>query len=1038
MEENRSPLELFKRLTADIALRPEYKENFDRYFEVTYEFGRYHTSTVDDFVTISLYTKPNHCFYYSQNIDITATGFETRDFMYSSFALQNNYALIAYGFIKLMEENPNVERELKYAFDMKAKAYFKAEKDRFFKYIDEQFSLEEEASIQSDAEKIHIDVSLSISNSNYFIAEYKIGRTKKYNITSPSSFFARFKDKSRHKYGKELDILHIPETFDEPSRGLIEMFTNRKDVDSRGKSHYLNRAEVTKIIELYKGYEIEIFYHDDINEISGVYISNLDYLNPKVYIKKNYDLVVPEMENKYLLLKTYVLDSVSHKIDLISKSPSYSALVVAINDYRLPNIEDNLDDFKYTYFLKFQENFIIDKQIQDDFIFFDLRIDAYFDLDDNKLSVTTRLFSNDVEIFEEDLNKYNRSQYKKYLSILSKFGFVDFVATKQEDIWRFLTNNLDSLKSVANVYLSDSILTKSVSVFTPPQIKISYDNNLLDVFLEDSRYSEEELMAILDGLKKKKKYILYKDQIIGLDNENASKFLENTKNYELLDKKDKKKHARVPLYYAFKSLDDSTGVNINEKVYNVFDNIRNFKNSKFKIAKIEGTLRDYQAEGVRWLDILYKNNLSGVLADDMGLGKTIEVIAFLKSETVNNSLIVAPKTLLFNWKNEFRKFAPTMDVTIVYGTAAIRQKIIGEIPSKNNVIYITSYDSLRRDIDLYKDINFDTVILDEAQYIKNSKAQKTESVNKIKASHKFALTGTPIENSILDLWSIFNFLMPNYLPELSEFKEKYETSDTYVDSVRKFVAPFILRRNKKDVLKDLPEKYETILSCELLPAQRKVYDSQILVAKNIIDNGGTAFDVLHLLMRLRQACIDPRLFVENYSGGSGKLLMLKSIIEDRINEGHRILIFSQFVMALNLVKDILNELDLNYFVITGETAGEERVKIAEEFNATKKYQVGLVSLKAGGTGLNLVGADVVIHLDPWWNVATENQATDRAHRIGQERNVEVIKLIAEQSIEERVVELQNIKKDLVNKVISDDDSSITSLTIEDINFILKS
>ena len=328
------------------------------------------------------------------------------------------------------------------------------------------------------------------------------------------------------------------------------------------------------------------------------------------------------------------------------------------------------------------------------------------------------------------------------------------------------------------------------------------------------------------------------------------------------------------------------------------------------------------------------------------------------------------------------------------------------------------------------------MVIDEAQYIKNIEALKTRKVKEIKANHKVALTGTPIENNLLDLWSIFDFIMPKYLDGITSFKSNCQQEE-YINLISKKISPFILRRTKKEVLKDLPAKSERIISYEMSPEQRKLYDAICLKAKNELDETGKAFNVLHLLTRLRQICVSPSLFVETYKGTSGKIDGLLSLITEYIGSGHRILLFSQFVQALDLIENELQKINIEYFKLTGATTAEKRVQYMNEFNANDRVKIFLISLKAGGTGLNLIGADTIIHLDPWWNVASENQASDRAYRIGQTRNVEVIKLILENSIEERVIELQQIKKDLIDKVISDDDSSITNLSKEDIEFLLQ-
>ena len=424
----------------------------------------------------------------------------------------------------------------------------------------------------------------------------------------------------------------------------------------------------------------------------------------------------------------------------------------------------------------------------------------------------------------------------------------------------------------------------------------------------------------------------------------------------------------------------------------------------------------------------------------MGLGKTIETIAFINA--IKNDkpiLIVSPKSLVFNWVSEFNKFAKDIPVYPIIGTVEERAKVIKKIKNDKFGVYFISYDSLRNEYENLIDFTFDVCILDEAQFIKNMHAKKTNAVKQINALHTIALTGTPIENNIYDLWSIFDFLMPHYLLDYEDFKDSFESDEEYVKIVKGKVAPFILRRRKEDVLKDLPEKYEVIVTTEMSAEQRKLYDAFRLKAKEELkssDGGSKVMEVLSIITRLRQICVDPSTFVENFEGESGKITMLKEIIEKRMEEGHRFLIFSQFVSALNIVKAEIEKMGIKYFMITGDTSAKERLRICNDFNQDEDYKIVLISLKAGGTGLNLVGADVVVHLDPWWNYSAQNQASDRAHRIGQTRTVEVIKLIAENSIEERVVNLQNEKKELVDKVISNDESSIKKLSIKDLKSIL--
>lgn len=1015
----------------------QYEASFNRYFDSKYNFSFVPGDYAIFHLTLEIILKGTAYSVASVDLEAFDSANNTRYNTYYADKLDDRYlakSLLYYSLDKYIKDNKFIN-DLDLSLKEIQKKIIEENKKKFISELTKQIDLVDRTELLDDSPKVHFYPTLILDGKP--VLSLKVGQSRQYSVASFKTFTSRFDEKAYYSYGKELSFTHDETILDDEAKELLKVINHLVSIDpySPGKFLSLSDKSFKRVLEIYKGKNITI----EMEGKSYTFLNRLEPLNSKIYIDKDYVLSLPFIKLDGCVIRgNYSFDFNDKTIDVLTDNEAIANLIQLIFTNEYPCIEDNIEDFKYAYILRYPDSFIISPEVADDFKFQNLLINAYFDFENNIITSREELFVNNEKISPKQLTKYNQSQYRHYQSILKNMGFVDGNLEDQSHIWNFLTSSLDTLKKVADVYLSDSILNKHVSSFTPPSLKINYNNNLLDVFMENSRYSDDELLAIINGLRKKKKYILYKNQVIGLDNDASNQFLNNVDNYDLASSKELVKENHVPLYYAFKSLTNLTGLSLSEHVFEVFDQIKNFKDSSFKCGEIVGELRPYQTDGVRWLDVLYKNYLNGILADDMGLGKTIQIISFLKGEKIKgNSLIICPKTLLFNWQNEFMRFAPEMKVIPIYGSAEHRAKTISQIPMHKSTIYVSGYESVRRDEELYKDINFDTIILDEAQYIKNSKAKKSLTIYNLKSDHRFALTGTPIENSILDLWSIFNFLMPKYLIDLQTFKQNYEDNNSYINEVKRFVAPFILRRNKKDVLKDLPDKFETFVTCEMNGEQRKIYDAHVLLAKKALDDGGGAFDVLPYLMRLRQICIDPNLFVENYYGGSTKVDTLVEILNDRIKDGHRVLIFSQFVKALNLVKEKLNSLGLNYFVITGDTDGEERVRLANEFNSTKKYKVGLVSLKAGGTGLNLVGADVVIHMDPWWNVAVQDQATDRAYRIGQERNVEVIKLICEDSIEQRVVELQNIKKDLFDKVISNDDSSITSLTLEDINYILK-
>lgn len=409
------------------------------------------------------------------------------------------------------------------------------------------------------------------------------------------------------------------------------------------------------------------------------------------------------------------------------------------------------------------------------------------------------------------------------------------------------------------------------------------------------------------------------------------------------------------------------------------------------------------------------------------------------------SLVVSPSSLTLNWQNEADKFAKDLKTLVIRGTLSERKKKIQEID--NYDIVITSYDLLKRDIELYLDkkYQFRYIIADEAQYLKNSNTQNAKAIKKVKADTRYALTGTPIENSLAELWSIFDFIMPGYLFSYKKFKTMYELpivkdeSQEAMAKLRMLIEPFILRRNKKEVLTELPDKTITILHNEMEEEQRNIYLSYLAQAKqelaDEIELNGyekSQMQILAALTRLRQICCHPSLFIEDYKSGSSKLEQCMEVVEEATNSGHKILLFSGYTSMFEIIEKELKQKNISYFKLTGSTKVDERIELVEEFNKNPDIKVFLISLKAGGTGLNLTGADMVIHYDPWWNLSTENQATDRAYRIGQKNNVQVYKLITKNSIEEKIYELQQKKAELVDNMLSTKTSFINKFSKEEI------
>ena len=435
-------------------------------------------------------------------------------------------------------------------------------------------------------------------------------------------------------------------------------------------------------------------------------------------------------------------------------------------------------------------------------------------------------------------------------------------------------------------------------------------------------------------------------------------------------------------------------------------------------------------------------------------GKTIQMLSVIvdyayntkKEETPKRaSLVVSPSSLTLNWQNEANKFASDLKTLVIRGTLTERKKQIKEI--ENYDLVITSYDLLKRDIEYYeeKKYTFRYIVADEAQYLKNSHTQNAKTIKQIKADTRYALTGTPIENSLSELWSIFDFIMPGYLFNYKKFKSLYEVpivkdqNENAMKKLKMLIEPFVLRRNKKEVLTELPDKTVTILNNEMEEEQRKIYLTYLAQAKQEIAeqieiNGyeKSHIQILAALTRLRQICCHPGLFISNYREGSGKLEQCMEILEEAVNGGHKILLFSGYTSMFEIIEKELKEKNIKYFKLTGATKVDERIELVDEFNRNPEIQVFLISLKAGGTGLNLTGADMVIHYDPWWNISTENQATDRAYRIGQKNNVQVYKLITKNSIEEKIYELQEKKSKLADDMLDTKTTFINKFSKDEI------
>lgn len=581
--------------------------------------------------------------------------------------------------------------------------------------------------------------------------------------------------------------------------------------------------------------------------------------------------------------------------------------------------------------------------------------------------------------------------------------------------------------------------------------------------MASNQFNKEELAEIFSSYDRKKKYHRLKNgAFITFNKEQKqvmSALLDVMKNYA--DKKNPDT-IKMPLFralYLDELLAEKESVELkkNREYRKLIGKMRSYENGDYEVPQsLEAVLREYQRDGFYWIKTLKENGFGGILADDMGLGKTLQILAFLLSEKEQGkvgdelrTLIVAPASLVYNWKKEVERFTPQLSVCVMAGTAHERKELIKNQTS-NVDVWITSYDLLKRDIELYQDIVFANEIIDEAQYIKNQTTHAAKSVRLVNSSFRMALTGTPMENRLSELWSIFDYLMPGFLYGYMRFRSEIETpivSDKDEDAMtrlRAMIHPFILRRLKKDVLKELPEKQEEIVTVALSGEQKKLYQAHsqrlkmFLEDQNDEDFAQNKLQILAELTKLRQLCCGPELLLENYKGENAKLEACIELITQAIAGGHKILLFSQFTSMLDLIGEELKKAKIDYYRIDGSVKKEARMEMVEQFqNPQNQVSVFCISLKAGGTGLNLTAADIVIHYDPWWNKAAQNQATDRAHRIGQKHAINVYQLIAEETIEQKICELQQVKEDLAEEVLSGEGISSTQFNKNEIMNLLE-
>lgn len=628
----------------------------------------------------------------------------------------------------------------------------------------------------------------------------------------------------------------------------------------------------------------------------------------------------------------------------------------------------------------------------------------------------------------------------------------------EDMIYRLLSEGIDRFREIGEVWVSDRV--KEMRVMTPPKVKlgISVNGGWLNLKVDAEGMSGSEITRVLSEYRQKKKYCRLKSgDFLRLTDDGLLTLLKLTDGLAIGTKELESGMVRLPSYRAY-YLDSL----VKESGHIPFSGdcfyktmIRDLQTAETISCAVpaeqKDVLREYQKAGFAWMKMLHHYHFGGILADDMGLGKTLQMITLLAAEKESGqpdfvSLVICPASLIYNWEHEFAMFAPSLRVLPVAGPQAERRKALKEIG--NYDVIITSYDLLKRDLTCYREHEFRFEVIDEAQFIKNASTQSAKAVKAVKAVTRFALTGTPVENRLSELWSIFDYLMPGFLFSYRRFRTMFEAPIVKDDNkeallnLHRMIRPFILRRLKSDVLKELPEKLEKVVYSAMNGKQKELYRAAALKLRQSLEEderaaeGKGKFQILAELTRLRQICCDPSLCFEGYDGESAKLETCISLLAPAVESGHKILLFSQFASMLAMIGERLVKEGISFHLLTGSTPKEERNRMVNSFHRDST-PIFLISLKAGGTGLNLTAADIVIHYDPWWNVAAQNQATDRAHRIGQDRQVTVCRLIMKDTIEENILKLQEAKKNLADQIVTEGMVSLAELSREELLRILE-
>lgn len=886
-----------------------------------------------------------------------------------------------------------------------------------------------------------------------------IGEDKLYPVQQIGELGLDFMYHTTKEYSKGAWICHDINSVEGSHKALVNFLMEHSEYTSNeadGNELVLNERMFTTFFNSHKEWETEKEWVSGNPEIRFVLYKDKDTF--RLGLKD-----ASQLEMKVLYGGSYLYDgktvyqvtsSFKRKVWPIFK------LVYENEAHYLEMTKEEMPKMK-RYLLDVISDYIesqVDEESIEEYVLPDLVTSIHLDMLKKDVMKAELLYQYDTQTYNPCLGERAEEKIRDRIreehieKFLESYGFKQdkayYKLSGESEIYEFIAEGIQKLTMLADTYVSDEIKKNKIRKVKSVNVGIKLLGDFLDLDLSCIGIPKEELGKLLKAYTAKKKYYRLKNgEFVDLSGEGIKELNTLKQDLHLSEKDLEKEEIRVQKYraiYLDRLLKEHKSIKA-AKSQGYRELVEDFKSINEKDVQlpqnIQGTLRDYQIEGYKWIKMLGGYGFGGILADDMGLGKTLQTIAVLDAEK-EVSLIVCPTSLVYNWASECEKFAPHLKVMTITGSQAQREEKIKEIPKQD--IVVTSYDSLKRDIQKYKDFVFNYCVIDEAQYIKNSNTQNAKAVKEISCKKRMALTGTPIENRLSELWSIFDFIMPGYLFSEHEFRNQIEMpilkeqDEMALEKLKTMISPFILRRLKEDVLDELPDKTETVIYTNLSEEQNKVYLSYAVRAKQElmqqIEAEGfekSQIKMLSLLTRLRQICCHPSLFVEQYKGDSGKLESCMELVENAILGGHKILIFSQFTSMLEILATRMKESGISYSLLKGDVKAEKRREMVENFNEGET-KVFLISLKAGGVGLNLTGADVVIHYDPWWNLAAQNQATDRAYRIGQLNNVQVYKLITKGTIEEKIKQMQDKKQDLTTSVLSTEQTMMNQMTREEI------